>query len=124
MTEHNEDPQIERVADDAADEEAVTEPLATESKDEPAEHPEFEGPRRRARRERAERRAAQARATAIEQARRAAKRRARGQIVSEQNPAKPAARGVVRGLKALLATVVLAVVGIGLWLALYFTPAM
>lgn len=26
MTEHNEDPQIERVADDAADEEAVTEP--------------------------------------------------------------------------------------------------
>lgn len=39
MTEHNEDPQIERVADDAADEEAVTEPLATESKDEPAEHP-------------------------------------------------------------------------------------
>lgn len=47
MTEHNEDPQIERVADDAADEEAVTEPLATESKDEPAEHPEFEGPRRR-----------------------------------------------------------------------------
>lgn len=48
MTEHNEDPQIERVADDAADEEAVTEPLATESKDEPAEHPEFEGPRRRA----------------------------------------------------------------------------
>ncbi len=124
MTEHNEDPQIERVADDAADEEAVTEPLATESKDEPAEHPEFEGPRRRARRERAERRAAQARATAIEQARRAAKRRARGQIVSEQNPAKPAARGVVRGLKALLATVVLAVVGIGLGLALYFTPAM
>lgn len=103
---------------------AVTEPLATESKDEPAEHPEFEGPRRRARRERAERRAAQARATAIEQARRAAKRRARGQIVSEQNPAKPAARGVVRGLKALLATVVLAVVGIGLGLALYFTPAM
>ncbi|REO17264.1 cell division protein FtsQ/DivIB, partial [Mycobacterium tuberculosis] len=95
-----------------------------ESKDEPAEHPEFEGPRRRARRERAERRAAQARATAIEQARRAAKRRARGQIVSEQNPAKPAARGVVRGLKALLATVVLAVVGIGLGLALYFTPAM
>lgn len=41
MTEHNEDPQIERVADDAADEEAVTEPLATESKDEPAEHPEY-----------------------------------------------------------------------------------
>lgn len=82
---------------------------------------EFEGPRRRARRERAERRAAQARATAIEEARREAKRRAGGLVVAQP---KPVARGVVRGLKMLLATVVLVIVGIGLGLVLYFTPAM
>ena len=35
-----------------------------------------------------------------------------------------AARGVVRGLKMVLATVVLVVVGVGLGLILYFTPAM
>ncbi|WP_242670023.1 cell division protein FtsQ [Mycobacterium decipiens] len=100
--------------------------MATESQDDltPADQAEFEGPRRRARRERAERRTAQARATAIEQARREAKRRARGDVVSELNPPKPTARGVVRGLKMLLATVVLAIVGIGLGLVLYFTPAM
>ncbi len=44
----------------------------------PAAESDFEGPRRRARREREERRAAQARATAIENARREAKRRALG----------------------------------------------
>jgi cell division protein FtsQ len=82
---------------------------------------EFEGPRRRARRERAERRAAQERAQAIEEARRAAKRRASGRIV---NQPKPVVRGVVRGLKMLLASVLLAVVGVGLGLILYFTPAM
>jgi cell division protein FtsQ len=111
------------VADDSAGCEAITEPLQTQALDgeTSADQAEFEGPRRRARRERAERRAAQARATAIEQARREAKRRARGLVVNEP---KPIARGVVRGLKMLLATVVLAIVGIGLALVLYFTPAM
>lgn len=86
-----------------------------------AEPDDFEGPRRRARRERAERRALQARATAIEHARREAKRRASGQVTSEP---KPVARGVVRGLRMLLATIGLAVLAVGLGLILYFTPAM
>jgi cell division protein FtsQ len=106
----------------------ITEPLPTgaqedqsqagQSQEDPAE---FEGPRRRARRERAERRAAQARAQAIEEARRAAKRSASGRIGTEP---KPVARGVVQGLKMLLASAVLAIVGVGLGLVLYFTPAM
>jgi cell division protein FtsQ len=48
------------------------------------------------------------------------KRRATGRVV-EQRPAK---RGVVRGLKMLLATVLLVILGVGLALVLYFTPAM
>ncbi len=110
---------------------AVTEPLVTGASadqseiatadDHEADQAEIEGPRRRARRERAERRAAQARATAIEEARREAKRRAGGRLVNEP---KPVARGVVRGLKMLLATVLLMIVGVGLALILYFTPAM
>lgn len=107
---------------------AATEPISADEADEPApetpetqEEEDFEGPRRRARRERAERRAAQARATAIEEARREAKRRAKGTVLPEP---KPVARGVVRGLKMVLATVLLLVVGIGLGLILYFTPAM
>jgi cell division protein FtsQ len=122
------------VAGDAADT-AITEPLrlnsqnpqnpqdAQDAQDDQtqADEAEVEGPRRRARRERAERRAVQARATAIEQARREAKRRAGGRVVSQP---EPVARGVVRGLKMLLASVVLAIVGIGLGLVLYFTPAM
>ena len=101
----------------------ITEPLLIGGPDgQPQpDQAEFEGPRRRARRERAERRAAQARARAIEEARREAKRRASGRIV---NQPKPVARGVVRGLKMLLASVVLAIVGVGLGLILYFTPAM
>ncbi|HTY29915.1 cell division protein FtsQ/DivIB [Mycobacterium sp.] len=101
----------------------ITEPIATGAPDEEpqADQAEFEGPRRRARRERAERRAAQARARAIEEARREAKRRASGRIV---NQPKPVARGVVRGLKMLLASVIVAIVGVGLGLILYFTPAM
>jgi cell division protein FtsQ len=106
----------------------ITEPLPTGAQEaqsqgdqSPADQAEFEGPRRRARRERAERRAAQERAQAIEEARRAAKRHASGRLV---NQPKPAARGVVRGLKMLLAGVVLAIVGVGLGLVLYFTPAM
>jgi len=109
-------------ADETAHENAVTEPLLTQPQDAEteADPAEVEGPRRRARRERAERRAAQARATAIEEARREAKRQARGRISDEPKPA----RGVVRGLKMLLMTVLLAVVGVGLALILYFTPAM
>ena len=101
----------------------ITEPVAVEAQDpeRQAEQAEFEGPRRRARRERAERRAAQARARAIEDNRREAKRRATGRIV---NQPKPVARGVVRGLKMLLVSVVLALVGVGLGLILYLTPAM
>jgi len=102
---------------------AITEPLAVGAQDgQPqADQGEFEGPRRRARRERAERRAAQARARAIEEGRREAKRQASGRIV---NQPKPVARGVIRGLKMLLASVLVAVVGVGLGLVLYFTPAM
>jgi cell division protein FtsQ len=116
--------------DDAGETEDVTEPVpaeaqasekASEQASEEADDDDFEGPRRRARRERAERRAAQDRATAIEEARREAKRRADGRPTDEP---KPVARGVVRGLKMLLATVLLAVVGVGLALILYFTPAM
>ena len=80
-----------------------------------------EGPRRRARRERAERRAAQERAMAIEQARREAKRRARGRAA---DPAKPAERGAVRGLKLALTTLGLTVLAVALGLVLYFTPVM
>jgi cell division protein FtsQ len=80
-----------------------------------------EGPRRRARRERAERRMAQARAIAIEEARREAKRRARGR--AEIDP-KPVPRGAVRGLKLVLAIVVLTTVTVALGLILYFTPVM
>jgi cell division protein FtsQ len=82
---------------------------------------DLEGPRRRARRERAERREAQQRATAIEQARREAKRRARGQLVEE--PTGSADR-TVRGLKLLVWSVVLTVVSVALGLVLYFTPVM
>ena len=108
-------------AGDVAPDSAITEPLEAHDGQTPADEPEFEGPRRRARRERAERRAAQARARAIEEARREAKRQASRRIV---NQPKPVARGVVRGLKMLLATVVIAIVGVGLGLVLYFTPAM
>jgi cell division protein FtsQ len=108
-------------AGDVAADGTITEPLEAQDGQTEAEQAEFEGPRRRARRERAERRAAQARARAIEEARREAKRRANGRIV---NQPKAVARGVVRGLKMVLATVVVAIVGVGLGLVLYFTPVM
>lgn len=104
---------------------AVTEPIpaapdqAPAADEDAAEQPEFEGPRRQARRQRAERRAAQARAMAIEQARRDAKRRARGQPES-----KPVPRGAVRGLKVALVTLALSVLTVALGLVLYFTPVM
>lgn len=105
---------------------AIVAPLTTLTRDVPAQDDryEFEGPRRRARRERAERRAAQARAIAIEEARREAKRRIHGQMSNEPNSPKPVARGVVRGLKTLFATMIFSIAGLGLGLALYFTPAM
>ncbi|ORW92842.1 cell division protein FtsQ [Mycobacterium sp. IEC1808] len=120
MTEPNEASPPEPGSDTADG--VITEPLATGQQGEAAaeDQAEFEGPRRRARRERAERRAAQARARAIEEARREAKRQASGRIVNQPIPA----RGVVRGLKMLLISVVVAVVGVGLGLVLYFTPAM
>lgn len=102
-----------------------TEGVPTDQPDASAENPaaaaDFEGPRRRARREREERRAAQARATAIEQARREAKRRALGKPAGE---AKKLGRGTVRGLKVLMWSALLSVVVVGLGLLLYFTPVM
>jgi cell division protein FtsQ len=82
---------------------------------------DYEGPRRRARREREERRAAQARATAIEQARREAKRRVAGR---PPETTKKLGRGAVRGLKALMWTALVSVIVVGLGLLLYFTPVM
>jgi cell division protein FtsQ len=82
---------------------------------------DFEGPRRRARREREERRAAQARATAIENARREAKRKVMGAPPQE---AKRLGRRTVRGLKVLMWSALVSVVVVGLGLLLYFTPIM
>ncbi|MEU0498355.1 cell division protein FtsQ/DivIB [Mycobacterium sp. NPDC006124] len=82
---------------------------------------DFEGPRRRARREREERRAAQERATAIENARREAKRRVAGRPADDP---KPAARGLIRGLKALMWSALISVLVVGAGLLLYFTPIM
>lgn len=82
---------------------------------------DFEGPRRRARREREERRAAQERAIAIENARREAKRRVVGR--SSDAP-KPPARGLIRGLKALMWSALISVLAVGVGLLLYFTPIM
>lgn len=82
---------------------------------------DFEGPRRRARREREERRAAQARAVAIENARREAKRRAAGK--TPEQPKRPA-RGLIRGLKALLWSALISVLAVATGLLLYFTPIM
>jgi cell division protein FtsQ len=87
----------------------------------PAAAADYEGPRRRARREREERRAAQARATAIEQARREAKRRIMGGPPDET---KRLGRRTVRGLKVLMWSALMSVVVVGLGLLLYFTPIM
>jgi cell division protein FtsQ len=87
----------------------------------PPEAADYEGPRRRARREREERRAAQARATAIEDARREAKRRAVG---GPQEETKRLGRRAVRGLKVLMWSALVSVVVVGLGLLLYFTPIM
>lgn len=99
----------------------MTEPSDEQTTLPPAAAPDYEGPRRRARREREERRAAQARATAIEHARREAKRRAFGQPSDET---KKLGRGAVRGLKALMWSALVSVIVVGLGLLLYFTPIM
>lgn len=120
-------PPEEDVADEAAAEPDDAEstddtPTDTDTDTEAeAEADDGEGPRRRERRERAERRAAQQRATAIEEARREAKRRVRGQLVEE--PKRLSARNV-KGLRLIIWSVVLGVVGVALALVLYFTPAM
>jgi cell division protein FtsQ len=87
----------------------------------PAAAPDYEGPRRQARREREERRAAQARATAIETARRDAKRRATGKQPADT---KKLGRGAVRGLKVLMWSALISVIVVGIGLLLYFTPVM
>jgi len=108
---------------DAEAAESADEPTEAESaEDTEAESAEdTEGPRRRERRERAERRVAQQRATAIEQARREAKRKARGEVVAE--PRRLTARSV-KGLRLIIWSIVLAAASIALALVLYFTPAM
>lgn len=93
-------------------------PNRSEDSDTPVDD---EGPRRRARRERAERRAVQARATAIEEARREAKRRV---LKASAATPKTLGKSAVRGLRLLTWAVVLTVVSVGLGLILYFTPLM
>jgi cell division protein FtsQ len=106
---HAED--VDELPAETASEEQVDEAVAED----------LDGPRRRARREREERRAAQARATAIENARREAKRRVAG---GSTDAPKPPARGLIRGLKVLMWSAVASVVVVGFGLLLYFTPIM
>lgn len=118
----SEDPPAE--AEPAETTEAEAEADVTDGADAEPQEPkesetDFEGPRRRARREREERRAAQARATAIEEARREAKRR----ITGAPSP-KKIGRGTVRGLKVLMWSALISVIVVGLGLLLYFTPVM
>ena len=117
------EPEPHPATTEPAERAAPVPPGAEQAADEPEAEPDvdLEGPRRRARRERAERREAQQRATAIEQARREAKRRARGQLVEE--PAGLADR-TVKGLKLLVWLIALTVVAVALGLVLYFTPVM
>lgn len=105
--------------DAATDDTVDRDGVAPEAEEPEAEDPE--GPRRRARRERAERRAAQERATAIEEARREAKRRARGQFAEE--PKRLTARSV-KGLRMLVWLILLTITSVVLGLVLYFTPVM
>lgn len=121
MTTPGQGPDSEPVEEIPADPDEPVELPEAETPEEPAEEQDFEGPRRRSRREREERRAARARATAIEDARRDAKRRVR----SEQSDApKSLSRRGVRGLRLLTWLVALTVIAVGLGLVLYFTPLM
>jgi cell division protein FtsQ len=110
----------DQVGEEPVAETGATEPIAV-VEGEQEQPDDAEGPRRRERRERAERREAQARAVAIEQARREAKRIAKGRPAAE---AKPAARGAVRGLKLFLVSLLLIALTTGIGLILYFTPVM
>ena len=113
---HDDEPaEVPEAADasDDADADAAGDAVA-------AEPAEVEGPRMRARRERAERREVQQRAIAIEENRRAAKRRARGDVVEKPKLADR----TVKGLKTVVWGVVLAVASVALGLVLYFTPVM
>jgi cell division protein FtsQ len=107
--------------DAAAESEPVASDGASAQPAVPAAATDFEGPRRRARREREERRAAQARATAIEQARREAKRKV---TATGAGDTKRLGRGTVRGLKVLMWSALISVIVVGLGLLLYFTPVM
>jgi cell division protein FtsQ len=118
------------VVDDAGEPETLTDGADAERPEadaaageaaDAAEAADLEGPRRRARRERAERREAQQRAMAIEQARREAKRRAKGQAIEE--PPRLGSR-TVKGLRLLVWMIILTVVSVALGLVLYFTPLM
>jgi cell division protein FtsQ len=116
-------------ADEPGDETTATGPIEaaapSDGNDDTAEQEQtddpVEGPRRRARRERAERREAQSRAMAIEEARREAKRAARGRPAATS---KPVARGAVRGLKLFLLSLLMIVAATAAGLILYFTPVM
>lgn len=113
----------ETVEPDAAEPDETAEPDAADAGPDGSEQQaaDPEGPRRRARREREERRAAQQRAMAIEQARREAKRRARGQ--SAEEPERLSGRRV-KGLRLVVWLILLTIAGVVLGLVLYFTPAM
>lgn len=111
MTEPTDEPDTPDTDEAGAEEQAAV----------PAAAADYEGPRRRARREREERRAAQARATAIEQARRDAKRRI---STTPGADSKKLGRRTVRGLKVLMWSALISVVVVGLGLLLYFTPIM
>ena len=116
-------------ADDPASDITATGPIENEfdavdgntAENDPDDAKAVEGPRRRARRERAERREAQARAVAIEEARREAKRVARGKPAATS---KPVARGAVRGLKLFLLSLLVVMAATAVGLILYFTPVM
>ena len=82
------------------------------------EDPDPEGPRRKARRERAERRVLEQRATAIEHARREAKRKVSGPLAEE--PRQLTAR-TVKGLRLVVWMILLTVVSVILGLILYLS---
>ena len=119
MTEPTEQTEPTEPDDPPEPDEAATEADAPAEAEPKTSETDFEGPRRRARREREERRAAQARATAIEEARREAKRK----ITGTSTP-KKVGRGAVRGLKVLMWSALISVIVVGLGLLLYFTPVM
>lgn len=116
-------PEAPDEADDEADDGADAAPAQdadAESEEEAAEADDLEGPRMRARRERAERRVAQQRAMAIEDARREAKRRVRGDVIEKPRLTD----STVKGLKTVIWGIVAAVASVALGLVLYFTPVM